>query len=188
MKPAEALPLSRPLAVSDVPPSGLDVTVQPTEAERAALAKALGLVAVPALEGRFRIVPRRGGYLVTGVVEGTVTQTCVVSLDPFEAPVREEVEVGFAEEEPAASRSRGRHVDDDDDDGESGHELSAEDLDAPDPVVNGRIDPGALTAEFLALGLDPYPRKPGVSFEPPAGEAEESPFAALKRLKEDKPG
>ena len=36
--------------------------------------------------------------------------------------------------------------------------------DPPDEIGNGRIDLGALTAEFLALGLDPYPRKPGVSF------------------------
>ena len=39
---------------------------------------------------------------------------------------------------------------------------------------------GALTAEFFALGLDPYPRKPGVEFAAPAEEAApDSPFAAL---------
>ena len=32
--------------------------------------------------------------------------------------------------------------------------------------MNGRIDLGQLAAEFLALGLDPYPRKPGVEFAP----------------------
>ena len=49
-------------------------------------------------------------------------------------------------------------------------------------LCNGRIDLGALTAEFLALGLDPYPRKPGVAFEPHE-EAAEKPLAALHRLK-----
>ena len=34
--------------------------------------------------------------------------------------------------------------------------------DAPDPIVDGKIDLGALAAEFMILGLDPYPRKPGV--------------------------
>ena len=38
------------------------------------------------------------------------------------------------------------------------------DYEPPDEIVNGQIDLGALTAEFLALGLDPYPRKPGVDF------------------------
>jgi hypothetical protein len=53
----------------------------------------------------------------------------------------------------------------------------------PDPIVDGKIDLGALAAEFFALGLDPYPRKPGVEFEPPVEEEEdkESPFSALRR-------
>jgi hypothetical protein len=57
--------------------------------------------------------------------------------------------------------------------------------DPPDPIIGGRIDLGALAAEFLSLGLDPYPRKPGVDFEAPEGDApgEESPFAALGKLR-----
>ena len=31
--------------------------------------------------------------------------------------------------------------------------------DAPDPIVDGKVDLGALAAEFIALALDPYPRK-----------------------------
>lgn len=51
--------------------------------------------------------------------------------------------------------------------------------------MNGRIDLGALTAEFLALGLDPYPRKPGVDFEPVASGPESGPFDALRRLRDE---
>ena len=38
--------------------------------------------------------------------------------------------------------------------------------------------------EFL-LAIDPYPRAPGVAFQPPEGMADkpESPFAVLKGLK-----
>ena len=37
--------------------------------------------------------------------------------------------------------------------------------------VDGAIDLGAVATEFLLLGLDPYPRKPGAVFEaPPAGD------------------
>ena len=44
----------------------------------------------------------------------------------------------------------------------------------------------ALAAEFFALGLDPYPRKPGVAFEqPPEPESEATPFATLKDRKPD---
>ena len=43
---------------------------------------------------------------------------------------------------------------------------------------------GALAAEFLALGLDPYPRKPDAIFKPviEAADPEDHPFAALKAL------
>ncbi len=37
--------------------------------------------------------------------------------------------------------------------------------DPPDPIIDGKIDLGALAAEFFALGLDPYPRKPGVAVD-----------------------
>ena len=52
--------------------------------------------------------------------------------------------------------------------------------------MNGQIDLGALTAEFLALGLDPYPRKPDADFQLRAiGDPADSPFAALGKLKRD---
>jgi hypothetical protein len=56
--------------------------------------------------------------------------------------------------------------------------------DPPDPIIHGQIDLGALAAEFLALNLDLYPRKPGVTFEKlyVGGEASGtvSPFAGLR--------
>ena len=99
-----------------------------------------------------------------------MTQTCVVTLEPFEAEVAEPVELRFADLPEAAL------------DGGEPRVVEVAEEDAPDPIVSGRIDLGALTAEFLALGLDPYPRKPGVAFDAP-GETRESPFAALGRLR-----
>jgi hypothetical protein len=56
--------------------------------------------------------------------------------------------------------------------------------DPADPIINGQIDLGALASEFLALNLDLYPRKPGVTFEDMyvGGEASgtNSPFAVLR--------
>jgi hypothetical protein len=58
--------------------------------------------------------------------------------------------------------------------------FSLADEDDPDPVIDGKIDLGSLTAEVFALGLDPYPRKPGVELVAPAEQAlADSPFAAL---------
>jgi uncharacterized metal-binding protein YceD (DUF177 family) len=173
-------PLSRSLAVNEIPPGGMDVTVVTTADERAALARDFGLPAVPELVGRYHLSPVQRGVTVTGTVEGVVTQRCVVSLELFDSPVHENVEAAFSEDAPVfTGLDEGE-----DEDGEGRHELTARDLDAPDPIVNGRIDLGALTAEFLALGLDPYPRKPGAAFEAGPEPERDSPFAALKSLKD----
>jgi hypothetical protein len=53
----------------------------------------------------------------------------------------------------------------------------------PEPLEGGIVDLGALATEFLILGLDPYPRKPGAVFVPPQGaDLDQGPFAALGRL------
>jgi len=60
----------------------------------------------------------------------------------------------------------------------------------PEPLVDGRIDLGAIATEFLVLGIDPHPRKRGVAFELPVVEADPDvhPFAALAALKKGSGG
>jgi Large ribosomal RNA subunit accumulation protein YceD len=108
---------------------------------------------------------------VTGAVHGEFTQTCVVSLEPFPGTVDEVVDMRFATQaEEESGRRAGRET----------LTISLADEDDPDPVIDGKIDLGALTAEIFALGLDPYPRKPGAEFVAPAEPAPpDSPFAAL---------
>ena len=56
--------------------------------------------------------------------------------------------------------------------------------DGPEPLIGGAVDLGAIAIEFLILGIDPYPRKPGAVFEAsPAGDDPAKPFAALAALK-----
>jgi uncharacterized metal-binding protein YceD (DUF177 family) len=170
----EAGPFSRPARVDAIPREGQTVTVEASPAEREALASLFKLPAIAALTATFRLAPSgRGGARVTGSVQGALTQTCVVSLEPFPATVDEAVDVRFAPEEAAGPRPAAA---------KETRAVSPSDEDEPDPVIDGKIDLGALAAEFFALGLDPYPRKPGVAFEQSAesGPAD-SPFAALAR-------
>lgn len=156
---------SRPTRVEPLPRDGLDVEIEANAAERAALARLNGLPAVERLSASFHIAKWRRGVHVEGELSARVTQTCVVSLEPFDVDIDEPIDVKFlpAEAMPAHSESV--------------------DEDAPDEMVDGRIDLGALTSEFLTLALDPYPRKPGVAFEPPATPGErESPFSRLRAL------
>jgi hypothetical protein len=168
--PDASLPFSRPVAVSEMPPQGLELAIEANEAERAALARDYGLPSLSRLTATFRLAGRGRTVHVQGEVQAELEQTCVVSLEPFPVSVVEPVEVRYSED---AGPPDDEVV-----------ELSEQALDAPEPLVNGLVDLGALAAEFLALGLDPYPRKPDAAFDFEGGEAEDaSPFAALAGLK-----
>jgi hypothetical protein len=168
----EAGPLTRMVRVDALPREGQTVAIEASPAEREALASLYKLPAIAALTATLRLEPAgRGGARVTGAVHGEFTQICVVSFEPFAASVDEAVDVRFApQEEEDFPRRAARET----------LTLSLADQDDPDPVIDGRIDLGALTAEFFALGLDAYPRKPGVEFAAPAESTPfDSPFAAL---------
>jgi hypothetical protein len=177
-RPTAPPPFSRPVAVASVPAEGLDLVLRPNDAERAALAQENGLCALDALEARLHL-SRIGaeGLAVSGVVRAQVRQTCVVTLDEFDSVVEESVRLRFAPETPASGR-----------DAKRGAEIEAAlddpfslDDDSPDLLVGGMVDLGAVASEFLALGLDPYPRSPGAHFEEPApATSEDGPFAALR--------
>ena len=172
----DAPPFSRPFRVDALPAEGQFQTIEAGPEERAALAALNRLPAIASLTATFAARRSgRGGVHVTGDVHAEVTQVCVVSLEPFAATVDEPVDVRFA---PAEAAEAARRVKEDD---AALVELGGED--PPDPIVDGRIDLGALAAEFLALGLDPYPRKPGVAFTPlEPQDGADSPFAALGKL------
>ncbi|MEH3146809.1 MAG: DUF177 domain-containing protein [Methylobacterium frigidaeris] len=168
MTPDTVGPLSRPILVEKAMRSGQEIVVEANEEEREALARDFALPAIRSLTGRFRLSGSLHRLQVTGRVEAALAQTCVVTLEPFDTEVSEAVDVDFSAPDAFAG-------------------TAAEDAEMPDPIVNGRIDLGSLTAEFLALGLDPYPRKPGVAFEPAVESAEEHPFAGLQALRDAKP-
>jgi Large ribosomal RNA subunit accumulation protein YceD len=164
---------SVPVAIHEVPEIGRQFALVADERTRAAIAERAGLRSLPRLEATFDVVPRgRDGLHVTGRVWATVGQTCVVTLEPMDSEVDEEVDLVFA---PAQAPSIIE---------EDGAQVEITPVDAPEPLIGGAVDLGAIATEFLILGLDPYPRKAGVVFEPPAvEEGSDGPFAALKALK-----
>lgn len=174
--------MPRPFEVADIREDGKTfVEVKASEAERAALAQAYDLPAIDALSARYNVLKRGPIVTVEGALKARVTQMCVVTLEPFETEVDEPVEVEYAPESLVAEAwERVAKAE------ASGSNAPVED--PPDLIVDGRIDLGTLTAEGLALALDPYPKKPGVEFEAPANPSDtpdESPFAALARLKKE---
>jgi len=160
-----------PVAVEDIPDTGLHIEIDAPAATRAEVAELAGLRDLPKLSAVFDLTRQGAGVQVSGQVSARVGQTCVVTLEPIESVVAEAIDLKFvpasgAEAEPKSARKRPR-----DDDG-------------PEQLVGGSLDLGALATEFLILGIDPYPRKAGAQFAPPQPEdAGEHPFAALESLK-----
>jgi hypothetical protein len=168
----ESALFSRMVRVDALSKGGQDMTIEAGPSERVALASLYKVPAIACLTAALRL-ERAGqdGVRVSGAVHGELTQICVASLEPFAATVDEDIDVRFAPRSEADSVRRPK--------GET-ETFSIADEDEPDPIIEGKIDVGALAAEFFALGLDPYPRKPGAEFVAPAeSPPADSPFAAL---------
>lgn len=178
-------PFSRPVSVDSVGDKGLKLNFVASPEECAALAALDGLAGLRDVVVEGELIRRgREKFVARGVVKAVVTQNCVVTLDAFEQAIEEAFEVEFAPEEEAEAAYRAAMAE-----LEAATDKAAflaEQPDPPDPIIGGKIDIGALASEFLALGLDPYPRKPGAEFVAIVeDDAEEKPFAALAQLKKD---
>ena len=173
--------------VEAIPEGGLDVSIAADAATLQALAAADDLPGIGRLEADFHVVPKSlQRFNVTGEMRAKVTQICGVSLEPFDSDIVEPIDVDFAMPQDVrdakAAHASGSHSTP-----KSAGVVVGEEPDPPDVIIDGRIDLGALACEFLALGLDPYPRKPGIVFEPPGNsepEESDSPFRALRKLKD----
>jgi hypothetical protein len=165
---------SVPVAVEDIPDAGLHVAIEAPAATRAAVAELAAVRDLPQLSAVFDLTRQGSGVHVSGQVSARVGQTCVVTLEPIESAVEEAVGLAFApasgtQSEPKSARKRAHGGDE-----------------PPEPLMNGMLDLGALATEFLILGIDPYPRKPGVQFAPlKPDDAGEQSFAALQTLKKN---
>lgn len=174
--PSGKPPWSAPVALHDVPETGRHVDLAADANTRAALAAAMGLRELPRLEASFDVSRHgRDGLHVVGRVSATVGQTCVVTLDPIDNAIEEAIDLTFVTAPPPAGS---------DHDG-SRSRVAADD--APEPLVGGVVDLGVIATEFLTLGIEPYPRKPGAEFTAPAAADDTAkPFAALAALKKDR--
>ncbi len=161
-----------PVRVDEVHEIGRHIDLRADEAARARVAQAVDLPSVSRLEGAFEVT-RRGadGLHVAGRVSATIGQTCIVTLEPMTSEIDERVDVVFS---PSAEPHEPRPDD----------ALLEIAVGEREPLVNGTVDLGALAVEFLLLGIDPYPRKPGAVFQAPVtDDAAAHPFAGLAALK-----
>ncbi|MCZ0735429.1 YceD family protein [Phreatobacter sp. AB_2022a] len=167
-----------PIRIHDVPPNGRHVRRDRLDpADGAALAAAIGVEAIESFLLDVDVKPYHGdGLAVTGTVKAGVVQTCVVTLEPVTNLIEEEVDATFR----PADKLKAHLVHDEED----GLAIDAS-VAADDPLIGGEIDLAGVAAEFLALAVDPYPRRPDAVFEAPDAGAEVSPFAGLVKLRRE---
>lgn len=172
---SEGLPLSHPYNLNRLGQAGDEVRFHAAEAERLALARFAGVPRVDEFAGQVelkKLAPNR--FALNFTLTADICQSCVVTL----ADVPAHIERRFKRElhfNPALRRSP---------DAPPAEEVPLED-DLPEEIDSLHYDLAVPLIEEFVLAIDPYPRAPGVEFEPPGGseEAPESPFAVLKGLK-----
>ncbi len=161
--------------------------------ERRKVALAFDLASLDRLEASVRLKRIKSGAVRAEFTYGAdVQQTCVVTLEPVKNTITETFHLVF---EPA------------DKDGENEPPTAVSDVDViienddpPEQMHGNRFDAGQFVVEFLALALDPYPRKEGIRLEEvpeysllndnnePTAESRnterDNPFSVLRRLTE----
>jgi hypothetical protein len=170
-------PWTKPFSLHELGRGAVTLRLEPDAAQRAQVAKTLGLVSLPALSSDLTLKPWMDGIEITGRFQAVVEQVCAVSLDNFEHPLSGEIDLrAVPAGSPQAPEAAGGEVE--------------FDPDAPDPpdVLDGEsVDLAAYVVEHLALEIDPFARKPGVEFDYAPPDEIESPFAVLRKLKGEQP-
>jgi len=166
-------PISHPYELGRLSLAGDEVVLAPTEEERQRIAEWSDVDRVDSFTARIdlrKITPTRYAFDVDLVAD--IVQSCVVTLEP----VRTHLERKFSRD--LLLTQAPQHV---------AKEIDVVPVgeDGQEEITNLRYDLAGPVLEELALAIDPYPRAPGVAFEPPPDpdKAESHPFAALERLK-----
>ena len=180
MKAAAPVAFSRPVALDRAALVPHVREIAASDDERTALAARLGLPSLDKLAAQLSWRRQPGGIIcLEGELEAVVTQSCVVTLEPVTAELKERFVRHFARRPPAAE---GEVV------------IDPEADDPPEPLGDGVVDLGEIVVEQLAIALDPYPRSAGAGLPdgldgtataPRPGEAEH-PFRVLEGLRTER--
>ena len=171
-------PWSLPVAVAEIPDTGRRFDLAADAQTREAVAKVALVLAVPRFNAEFELTRHgRDGLRVVGSVSAMVEQNCVITLEPMQSEIEEAIDLVFAPPRVSSLEHASK----------AEPKAAGEDFEV---LRDGVVDLGAIATEFLILGIDPYPRKPGAIFDAPRPDDEPAnrPFAALAAWKKGTPG
>ncbi len=175
----DKLPLSHVYNLGRLGNAGDTVTFLADPEQRTAIATWSGVLSIEnfAVTVDFKkLGPTRFGLEFQ--VTADVTQACVVTLEPVPA----HLETRFIRELHFTGQARRKRSENE---SVADLVLDAAEEEGPEEIESLHYDLAGPALEEYVLALEPYPRAPGVAFQPPGDdqEAPESPFAVLKDLK-----
>ncbi len=145
------------------------------EAERKALARRFGLVAIHSLGAEVSLESDGEAVDATGTLSADIVQSCAVTGDDLPVAIEVPLTLRFVPEAPVTDEEI---------------ELAEEELDEI-PYAGTAFDLGEAVAQSLALAIDPFATGPNADrVRKEKGlldEAASGPFAALAALQRDKP-
>ncbi|CAI3930743.1 DUF177 domain-containing protein [Commensalibacter papalotli (ex Botero et al. 2024)] len=167
---------SRKLQISQIQKKPLMIKIEADEEEKKALAERFSIPKLHSLCCIYQLKYYHGRQVrAKGEIKALITQNCVISLEDFFVTIHESFELHFIPNDDLKSE--------------------LEEIDDPDiiPYEGEVIDLGEVTAEQLALFLDPYPHKE-ISDNPliindndedinSTERVKENPFKVLEQLK-----
>ena len=170
----EELPIRHLFDLGDLSQAGSRVSVVANDVERARLAEWAGVGEVRAFAAEVELRRlSRTRFAYEAELKADIVQSCVVTLEPVASRIAKHIarELQFS---PRPLAEGGELT------------LSSGDDEVPESIASLDYDLAGPLLEEFTLAIDPYPRKQGASFAPPADAAKsaQSPFAVLKRLKE----
>ena len=134
----------RPIHLGEVEEASLSIELVATEDECRLLADRFEQLSISDLRAFLTLAWLDPGRVlsITGSLGAEVLQTCIVSLEPLEAVVDEEVNLVFARDVQGLN--------------------DIDDLADAEPLEGETIDLGEIIAGEFSLALDPYPRREDV--------------------------
>ena len=165
--------LSRAVPIAALSNTMSHFSVEANEVECLALATRFDVTKLVFIKGMLtaRLSSDKKRVFVGGQVAARVIQPCVVTMEPVETRIEENIELVFSCEPPEKWPDE--------------LDLSEAEENFPEPIQGDRIDFGEIAAQAISLGIPDYPRASEAVFNPEALglDAPESPFIKLKNLK-----
>lgn len=186
--------LHRTILLSDISHGVYRTEITANKEECYELSARLGDVTIMHLSGIFELKSKHRNsdqaidlIEINGSIDARVGQICVITSDPVETLIQAQFSgIATLSDVNRQHEVSAEVVDDNLNDDDGGPEILAF-------IEGDSLDLGNLLVEQLALEIEPFPRKPGVSFDgyhsgdmPDLDDEKPNPFAVLSELKDNR--